>query len=108
MISNHPAEKAIVSACMANLSLLSRAAADGIENDSFYHPETRGIWIALHEADAAEDGGIDPITFAQRLMEDGTWERIGQGSGFAELMTYRVTPFRLVPVGPCCPGGSGS
>lgn len=92
MISNHPAEKAIVSACMANLSLLSRAAADGIENDSFYHPETRGIWVALHEADAAEDGGIDPITFAQRLMEDGTWDRIGEGAGFAELMTYRVTP----------------
>ena len=92
MTSNYPSEKAIVSACMSNLSLLSRAAADGIDSTTFWHPDTKAVWRALHEVTPDDNGRVDLVTFATHLDATGTLDAIGGGAGLAELSSYHVSP----------------
>ena len=71
------AEKSVVSSMLNNHNLLKRAIAEGLSDDSFWHPQTLGLWQTIQTMQPDDDGGIDLITLVQHLQEVGKLDRCG-------------------------------
>ena len=82
---NHPhdlgAERAILGAVLISPHVVAKAAAAGLERESFYREPHRVCWQAMSEVDNA--GALDIVTLSGRLEEMGKMDEIG---GFSFLV----------------------
>jgi len=90
--SAHPSEKAVVSSILKDATLLKRAAADGISEDSFYHPDTKTLWKVARTLQPNTDGQQDLIAVIQHLQDNGELDRIGGAAQVVEVWNYSPTP----------------
>jgi replicative DNA helicase len=90
--SAHPSEKAVVSSILKDSTLLKRAAADGISEDSFYHPDTKTLWKVARTLQPNTEGQQDLIAVIQHLQDNGELDRIGGAAQVVEVWNYSPTP----------------
>lgn len=90
--SAHPSEKAVVSSILKDATLLKRAAADGISEDSFYHLDTKTLWKVARTLQPNTEGQQDLIAVIQHLQDNGELDRIGGAAQVVEVWNYSPTP----------------
>jgi replicative DNA helicase len=90
--SAHPSEKAVVSSILKDATLLKRAAADGISEDSFWHPDTKTLWKVARTLQPNTEGQQDLIAVIQHLQDNGELDRIGGAAQVVEVWNYSPTP----------------
>lgn len=90
--SAHPSEKAVVSSILKDATLLKRAAADGLSEDSFYHPDTKTLWKVARTLQPNTEGQQDLIAVIQHLQDNGELDRIGGAAQVVEVWNYSPTP----------------
>jgi replicative DNA helicase len=90
--SAHPSEKAVVSSILKDATLLKRAAADGISEDSFHHPDTKTLWKVARTLQPNTEGQQDLIAVIQHLQDSDELDRIGGAAQVVEVWNYSPTP----------------
>ena len=90
--SAHPSEKAVVSSILKDATLLKRAAADGISEESFWHPDTKTLWKVARTLQPNTEGQQDLIAVIQHLQDNGELDRIGGAAQVVEVWNYSPTP----------------
>ena len=89
-------EKAVLGAMLREPgSCIDLAVEQFNRNDVFYMPAHREIYRVLVELQQKKSGGVDVITVAQQLREEGKLDAVGGELYLAELMDSIATTVNL-------------